>query len=180
MISININRVRVMNENADCSFRPIRAGEEELAYELILRVFHKDVAASYSGEGVETFLGMLSPSFLAKDSLDRSTIIAEHNGRIIGVLTITALSHISLLFVDPDFQGYGIGSSLVQVGIDACMKKNPDRTVFTASSSPNSLSFYKTIGFETIGEEVNENGMLFTPMQKTLAQKMTDNSRKKA
>ena len=152
----------------DCRFRLIRTGEEDFAYELILRVFYRDVAAAYSREGVETFLNMLSPSFLEADSTDSSTIVAEHNGRIIGVLTITDLSHISLLFVDSEFQGHGIGRSLLQAGTGVCKKNSPDLKVITVNSSPNSLSFYKIVGFGATGEEVNENGMLSTPMQKIL------------
>ena len=77
------------------------------------------------------------------------------------------VSHIALLFVDTDFHGKGIGTNLIQEAINMCLKNNPDLEAITVSSSPNSLSFYKSVGFEIGAEEVNENGMRFIPMEKT-------------
>ena len=146
----------------------MKKGEEQNVYDLILEVFHEYVAPTYSQKGIETFLGMLSIDFLKETSNEKFIAVVEQKSKIIGVLSIINTNHIALLFVKPRFQGIGIGKSLIQFSINHCYEKNPNLKTMTVSSTPNSLSFYKNSGFIKIGEEQNENGMLFIPMQKNL------------
>ncbi|MCP4112812.1 MAG: GNAT family N-acetyltransferase [Desulfobacteraceae bacterium] len=159
-----------MNTNS----RPIKTGEEDFIYELILREFHKSVAPAYSQKGIETFLNMLSPEFLSETDSEKFSIVAECNHQIVGILSMINISHIALLFVDSAFQGHGIGKKLIQTSIDGLLKKHPDITDITVSSSPNSLSFYQNAGFEIIENEKNENGMRYTPMKKYIGNQTGD------
>jgi len=155
--------------NRKYTYHLLRPGEEEDVYNLVLRVFHRFVAPTYTEDGIGTFLKMMSPDSLNEKSLNKFTIVAEHNDQIVGIVAMINVSHIALLFVDSDFHGKGIGKNLIQEAINICLKNNPDLEAITVSSSPNSLSFYKSVGFAIGAEEVNENenGMRFIPMEKT-------------
>jgi len=155
-----------MDKNYKFSYRFMKNGEENDVYDLIFEVFHKYVAPTYSQKGIETFLGMLTTDFLMGTSSEKFTAVAEYIGKHVGMLSIINNNHIALLFVKPEFQGLGIGKSLIQFGIDNCLKGNPQLDNISVSSSPNSLSFYQNDGFVKNGEEQNENGMRFIPMQK--------------
>jgi N-acetylglutamate synthase-like GNAT family acetyltransferase len=149
-------------------YRLMKSGEENIVYDLILDVFHKYVAPTYSQEGVDTFLTMLSVDFLKDVNQDQFSIIAEYANQIIGVLSIIKVNHIALLFVKPGFQGQSVGKGLIRYGIHQCSLKHKDIKSVTVSSTPNSLTFYENIGFKIIDEEKNENGMRFIPMEKKL------------
>lgn len=139
--------------------RLIETVEEAQVYDLILNIFHRFVAPTYFKDGIDTFNKMLSPSFFEEKNRYKFTII----------LTIISVNHIALLFVDSEFQRQGIGKNLIKTGIDMCLKEHPDLKTITVSSSPNSISFYKYVGFEIIRNEKDENGMRFIPMEKRLA-----------
>lgn len=157
-----------MKKDNKTTYRLMEKGEEKDVYNLILKVFHKHVAPIYSQKGIEAFIGMLSIDFLKETSLEKFTVVAEHNSKIFGMLSIINANHIALLFVSSEFQNLGIGKSLIQFSINKCLEKNPDLKTMTVSSTPNSLSFYDKNGFIKIDEEQNENGMRFIPMQKEL------------
>lgn len=148
--------------------RPMKEGEETIVRDLILRVFHKHVAPTYSQEGIETFLRMLTPDFLGEWSLEKFSIVAEQHNRIIGIISTIGISHIALLFVESEFQGRGVGKALIQSCMHMCLEAHPNLRAITLSSTPNSVSYYETVGFVTIDEEKNEHGMRFVPMRKTI------------
>ena len=149
---------------------PMVKGEEQETYELIVRVFHKYVAPVYSKDGIDKFLGMLSPDGLNGMSSGQSSfvILAKEKSKIIGMLSVINESHIALIFVDPEHQGNGIGNHLIDEAIRKCLNRNPDLSEVTVSSSPNSKSFYEKAGFEVLGDEINEEGMRYTPMRKLI------------
>lgn len=157
-----------MKKNWKHTYRLLRAGEEDYAHDLILRVFGKHVAPTYTREGIKTFLGMLTLEFLRETKPEKFTIVAEQEGKLVGISSIVRTCHIALLFVDSQFQGRGIGKGLIQSCISTCIEKNPGLRALTVSSTPNSVSFYENVGFVKIGEEKDENGMRFIPMQKTI------------
>jgi len=156
-----------MSDNS--TYRLIDIDEEEYVYELILRVFHRFVAPTYSKDGIDTFTDMLSPLFLVEKKTDKLTVVSEFKGQIAGVLTVINASHIALLFVDHEFQGQGISKGLIRYGIDLSLQRCPDLDTITVSSSPNSTSFYRHTGFEAVVEEKEEDGMRFLPMGKKVS-----------
>ncbi len=87
---------------------------------------------------------------------------------IIGMLSVIKDSHIALIFVDPEYQRKGIGKNLIDEAIKRCLNRNSDLSEVTVSSSPNSKKFYEEDGFEVLGDEINEEGMRFTPMRKII------------
>ena len=163
----------IMKKNSKYTYRLMKADEADYVYDMILRVFHKHVAPTYSQKGIETFLSMLSPEFLKERNLEKFTIVAVQKDKLIGTLSMINMSHIALLFVNSEMQGNGIGNSLIQFGINKCLEDHPDVKAITVSSTSNSLSFYQNVGFEIIGEEANENGMRFIPMRKMIDKKIS-------
>ncbi len=149
---------------------PMRKGEEQETYDLIVRVFHKYVAPVYSENGSAKFLDMLSPGGLSEMRMGESSfvILAKNQSKIIGMLSVINESHIALIFVDPEYQRKGIGKNLIDEAINECLNRNPDLSVVTVSSSPNSKIFYEATGFEVQGNEIDEDGMRFTPMKKLI------------
>lgn len=151
-------------------YRPMEAGEETELYELVSRVFYQHVAPLYSEKGVEKFFALVSPQWLcAQEALSTSfTIVAAHGNTPVGMLTVVNESHVALFFVDSSEQGMGIGRSLMQLAICRCQQINPLLRVMTVSASPNSVPFYERIGFVVQEEQIDEEGMLYTPMKKQI------------
>ena len=82
--------------------------------------------------------------------------------KVVGMLALKDLTHISLFFVKKEFQGKGIGKRLLA----ACMAYCNERGVreLTVNASPTGISFYLANGFEVLGSERFEGGLRFTPM----------------
>ncbi|MEW8562703.1 MAG: GNAT family N-acetyltransferase [Candidatus Thiodiazotropha sp.] len=146
----------------------MKKGEEQRTYELIVRVFHKYVAPVYSQKGVDKFLGMISPEILSEMRIGEGSfvLLAKDRSDIIGMLAVKNESHIALIFIDPKYQRRGVGKNLLNRAIEICLDRDPKLSEVTVSSSPNSKSFYKSVGFTIQGDEIDENGMRFTPMRK--------------
>ena len=149
---------------------PMQEGEEQQTYELILRVFHEYVAPVYSANGIAKFLSMLSPDGLSamRNGGNSFVILAKDQSRIIGMLSVIDKIHIALIFVDPENQRKGVGKKLIDEAVKICLNRNSDLSAITVSSSPNSRIFYEKIGFKAQGNEIDEDGMCFTPMRKLI------------
>lgn len=160
-----------MKPTGEYSFRFMQKGEVDKVYDLILNVFHQYVAPTYSKKGIETFLSALSIDYLKDEDHQKFTLVAEHERRIVGMLSNINKGHISLLFVDSKFQQCGIGTELVERYIDHCLQRFATLGAVTVSSSTNSLSFYERLGFFKLTEEQSENGLKFIPMQKTIRER---------
>ena len=146
----------------------MKEDEVDCVYDLVVRVFHEHVAPVYSDNGVDTFLNMISPTTLLEVNKGENSfvIVARQENIVIGMLAVCKESHVALIFVESQHQGKGIGKSLIHEAIKICKERNPGLTAITVSSSPNSKTFYEGIGFTAQGEEVDEDGMRYTPMQR--------------
>jgi len=149
---------------------PMKKGEEQDTYDLIIRVFREHVAPVYSENGVAKFLSMLSPNRLneMKNGKNSFVILAKNQSRLIGMLAVINKSHIALIFVDSNYQGKSIGKRLINEATKTCLKRYPELTAMTVSSSPNSKLFYEAAGFAIQENELDEDGMRFTPMRKPI------------
>lgn len=150
---------------SEINYRLIKDDEFKEVYSLIIRVFNECVSPYYTQQGINTFFGLISFDFFKLKNRDKFIIVAEYKKRVIGIISFIKKSHIGLLFLEKEFHGKGIGKKLIEEGINNCLLKNPDLKTITVNSSPYSLDFYQHVGFIQTSEEVNEKGMLFTPMQ---------------
>ncbi len=87
---------------------------------------------------------------LQKEFPDLTILKAVNGGKIIGSVRaqlIDNVCHIGRLIVDPDFQGKGIGSKLLQ-HIENCFSKAVQFELFTGSKSESNIRFYLRNNYE--------------------------------
>lgn len=137
--------------------RKLEESEKQSAIRLVLRVFMEFEAAEYSTEGIENF-----KNDLANDKfLNSLSMFGAFDGeRLTGVVaTRNEGGHISLFFVEREYQRRGIGKKLFEKIIQDCRLDK-----VTVNSSPYAVEIYKRLGFTVTSVEQNFNGIRFTPM----------------
>ena len=104
------------SEGLGFTVRPACTDEWEAAMELCWRTFLKFEAPVYAEEGKENFLKFISGNELYRMFLDGNyrVWVAVSNGKPVGVGSLRAGNHISLLFVDEKWHRRGIGTALVR------------------------------------------------------------------
>jgi GNAT superfamily N-acetyltransferase len=147
-------------------YRATKAGEEQQVCDLVVRVFTEFVAPLYSLEGICEFLTYTADPDQLRERLraNRFVLVAELQGRMVGVIEVRDCDHISLFFVDGQSQQKGIGKELWRRALDACLADRPELARITVHSSPNAVEAYKRLGFRTEGPQQTVNGIRFVPM----------------
>ncbi len=162
----------------------------EDAMALCWRVFKACDAADYPVRGCESFLEFISDQFLKKMFLlgRYRLYVAKAGGVIIGVAGLRENSHISLLFTDTAYQGFGIGRALVETvcmylkedADERWLPENEDEkindllfvrseeNVVTVNSAPSATGFYENMGFGYLGGRLEKDGIIYVPMKKDL------------
>lgn len=137
--------------------RTMKESEKEQVLDLVWRVFQKYEAPEYSDEGIKEFYDSIhSEEFLGKLRF----YLAFVEDKLAGVIaTRNEGGHIALLFVEEQFQGHGIGKSLIEKVISECSKEK-----LTVNSSPYAIDMYGHMGFVAQSEEQVVNELRFTPM----------------
>lgn len=145
--------------------RAMEPTEETEVCALIERVFKGSVAPLYSEQSVSEFLSYVRPgSIPLRLKQDHFVLVAAQGGRIVGVAEVRDRHHISLLFVDSEFQKRGIGRELVRHTLEMASESRTARPAVTVNSSPNAVHFYERFGFESCGPEQTIDGVSFIPM----------------
>ncbi|UKI30702.1 MAG: GNAT family N-acetyltransferase [Lentisphaeria bacterium] len=76
--------------------------------------------------GCQAFLAYILPDAIAARQSDGcSAVVAEWENELIGVLELREFSHISMFFVDPEFQCGGIGRRLLTRAVTLIRKSAP-------------------------------------------------------
>ena len=122
-------------------------------------------APDYSVRGVHNFRNFVRDPLLKKMFTygEYIAIGAFSDRRMVGIIGVRNTNHISLLFVDRDYHRNGIASSLIDRYVRDAKKKGI--TYVTVNSSPYAVDFYHKIGFVNITDEVEKEGIKFTPMR---------------
>ncbi len=135
-----------------------------VALDLVWSVFLCYEAPEYTQEGADVFR-----DFIAPDSIKRMTdggILrfwgAFDGRRIVGVIALRGISHISLLFIDSAYQQQGIARALFEEAKREIAGE--DCREITVNSSPYAVGFYERLGFTPLGPEQEKQGIRFTPM----------------
>ena len=143
----------------------MRPGEENDVCSLVARVFGTFVAPQYTQEGVDEFLRYAEPEAMAaRARANHFVLLAEMDGRLVGMIEVRNCDHISLLFVEGEFQKQGVARDLVRRAIQRCMLNRSKLGRVTVNSSPNAVEAYKHMGFRPLGPEQTANGIRFVPM----------------
>jgi predicted GNAT family N-acyltransferase len=151
-------------------YRAMKAGEERDVCRLVARVFADFVAVLYSPQGVREFLAYAADFDQLRERLQAKhfVLVAETQGRIVGAIEVRNCDHISLFFVDGEFQRKGIGNGLWRRALVDCLASKPEVVKVTVHSSPNATEAYQKLGFKVEGPEQTENGIRFVPMAFTV------------
>ena len=133
-------------------YRILKENEIKEAIELVARVAKKDIYKDFDQEGINSFNQVNCDTFYRnKQNL---TYICLENKKIIGIITLTQGKHLSLLFVDNDYQGNGIGTKLFEL-ID-----NLALADLEVNSGIGAKGFYLNLGFKMVGDLTKKNGIL--------------------
>jgi GNAT superfamily N-acetyltransferase len=133
------------------------------AFVLVKVVFDEFVAPDYSEEGTTNFFRLVTPGYLEKLYARNGFVLgAFTNELIVGMIAIRDFNHISLFFVDRQFQKKGIGRSLFLPAVQII--ESQGLTDIHVHSSPFAVLFYKAIGFTSVGPQCIGGGIRYVPM----------------
>lgn len=152
--------------------RPAKQEEWESAMALAWRTFLHFEASDYTPQGVESFL-----DFISDTTLNRMFIMGNYQlfvaveaesekaagEKIIGLISLREVNHISLLFVDEKYHKQGIGRSLLNYAA-SYLYEEKGKIFCTVNAAPYAVEFYKRIGFHAVKQEESRDGIRFTPM----------------
>lgn len=138
----------------------------DLAIELAWKTFLKYEGKDYSREGIQSFQEFLSDTVLYRmfSNGDYPMFVACDDDRLIGMITLRSMCHVSLLFVDEDYHRRGVGRSLMKELVEFVQKELNGWRV-TVNSSPYGIGFYHKVGFKDVGPEMEKSGIRYTPME---------------
>ena len=147
------------------SVRALAPHDFEAASAICIAAFTRSVAPTVTAQGVATFGTIAAASSFAKRFVgDNNMFVFEDAGRVVGVIELKEGRHISMLFVDPNAQGRGVGRQLVEA---ALAQARAD--LITVSASLPSVPAYTRYGFALAGPVAEASGLVYQPMNRALA-----------
>lgn len=154
--------------NTMYEIRKITSSEVGEALSLALEVFMQFEAPDYKPEGVETFKRDIieNDEFIAKCRNGACPIYAAFdNGKIIGLIGMhESRTHINLVFTKKEYNRKGVAAAIFKY----LLRDNPELSEITLNSSPYGLPFYLKLGFVSQSEELEQDGIRYTPMKYTV------------
>ncbi|KAF1016845.1 MAG: Mycothiol acetyltransferase [Stenotrophomonas maltophilia] len=140
--------------------RPARPDDVTAISAICVAAFSNAVAPSLSAQGVATFMqAATAGAFAERLQGDNHILVAEQEGRVVGVIELKEGRHLAMLFVDPACQGQGIGHALFQAVLPQL--RAPAMSV---RASLNAVPTYQRYGFVIDGEAGEFNGLLYQPL----------------
>ena len=131
---------------AEPRIRVYRPGDAPGICRVAVNCFEDSIRPCYEPEGCQAFLAYILPDAIAARQSDGcSAVVAEWENELIGVLELREFSHISMFFVDPEFQCGGIGRRLLEYGAE----HYGIREVTVNEQNPQAVGFYEHMGFVT-------------------------------
>jgi GNAT superfamily N-acetyltransferase len=146
-------------------FKEALSDQAALICNLIMECFNEFVAPGYSREGIQEFSKYVDPAAMrARLKGNYFIFTALFKDHLAGMIEVRDNNHISLFFVERQFQNKGIAKKLLSLAIERCRKNNPGVKIIEVNSSPFAVPIYTKLGFIKINEEQLKNGIRFTPM----------------
>ena len=147
----------------------MKSEEAEAVASLVIASFSQCVAPDYESDGVEAFTEFARPSNLAeRDRTGHTTLVAEAEGRLLGMVQLQWPSHVRMLFVSPEAQRRGIGRALLDAALEILNSESPHATTVTVNSSPFAVEPYEKMGFAVSGPRQSKGGVISIPMTKMI------------
>lgn len=155
-----------MKQENNIVYRKMVEEDIDNVYEVIKDTFFEFIAQDYSREGIDEFMKYASKeNLLERFKRGNISIVSEDNNRIMGLIEMRDLTHISLYFVDKNYKGKGIGKNLYKKAMESIKKIKNDIKEVTVNSSPYAVEVYEKLGFEKVKEQMEVNGIKFIPMK---------------
>ena len=149
--------------------RKIRSHEVDSAMALALEVFMQFEAPEYPPEGVETFKKDIveNPEYLENAKQGICPVYGAFDGdKIVALMGMRSnKTHINLVFTKKEYHRRGIARSIFRYLLEDRLAEDPSLEELTLNSSPYGLPFYLSIGFIPLSEELEMNGIRYTPMK---------------
>ncbi len=144
-----------------------RESEWQPAMKMIWRTFLKFEGSDYTREGIKNFFDFITDDrlYIAFLRGDYRMMVAVDAGEIIGAASLRSGNLLSLLFVDENYQGRGIGSGLLGA-MCGYLEREAGETCMTLQAAPCAVGFYRKQGFETVKPEEEISGIRVTKMEK--------------
>ena len=145
--------------------RPAHIDDVPAISAVCLAAFNEAVAPSLGAAGIATFGSVAAAdAFAARLQGDNHILVAEQDASVVGVVELKEGRHLAMLFVDPDFQGQGIGHALFMEILPQVREP-----VLTVRASLNAVPTYLRYGFVLDGEVGEFNGLVYQQMVLTAA-----------
>lgn len=139
------------------------------AHALVMREFDAFIGVGYSAGGCETFRKLITPDYIAKlPERNGFSLVAKYQGTVIGLFSIRDADFITLFFVDREFHNRGIGKKLFLTAKKIISEKNKTLKKLDVHASPYAEKIYAALGFKKTGDEKEELGIRFVPMEFTI------------
>ncbi|MCR5256290.1 MAG: GNAT family N-acetyltransferase [Acetatifactor sp.] len=152
-----------------CNIRWARHEDWIRAMDMVWKTFLKFEGGDYTEEGVKNFFDFITDESLEKAFMDGryKMVVAEADGRIVGVGTVRNRNLLSLLFVDEDYHHMKIGTSILEVLWDYITSVEGEYSMIV-NAAPYAVDFYKKMGFRQVAPEKAFAGIRVTAMEKPL------------
>lgn len=146
--------------------RPANQIEWEPVMEMVWKTFLKYEAPEYSDEGIYHFREFITDESLYKMFCAGfyQIFVAVYRDKIVGMISLRDVMHISLLFVDANYHRRGIGRKLV---LYLWNYLNTEMGIYqmTVNAAPFGIPFYQKVGFVALDTEQQSDGIRYTPMK---------------
>lgn len=152
--------------NELCEIRWASPEDWQSTMKMIWKTFMKYEADDYSEEGIENFYDFLTNGRIYRMFLEGTYLmmIALHENRVIGVISVRNGNHISLLFVDEEYHHKGVGSELMR-RMGEYLKYSKNEVYVTVKAAPYAVGFYRRLGFHVCSPEQEFSGIRVTSME---------------
>jgi GNAT superfamily N-acetyltransferase len=148
------------------SIEKYQNGHEIAIYQLIKKVYDEYVSIDYSEEGNKFFYDWIQPLNLAERQKSQiNLLIALVDSKLVGMIEIRDNKNISLLFVDKEYQGWGIAKRLFHESLKICIQRDSTLDKFYVHASPFSIPIYKKLGFVETDSLQENHGIKYLPME---------------
>lgn len=159
----------------ECNIEELNIRDLKETLELVKKVFMEFEAPDYNKEGIKSFFKFANYENISKkQDEDLKIYVAKNSKKIIGMIAFSRYTHITLLFVDRNYQRKGIATKLIKKAKEICKRNNKELEYITVNSSPYAKEFYHKLGFKDTGTESEVDGIKFIPMKMQI-----QNSKKK-
>ena len=142
------------------------ATDAPACFALVKRVFDACVAPDYSAQGIASYYRFITPAYVANWRREnRLCLVAKDDKQIVGIIDVRDGFHITMFFVDVEYQNKGIGRNLLENAVGACKTSNSSTEFIEVHSSPFAVRIYERLGFVKKDVEREVEGIRFTRME---------------